>query len=212
MSTVPPPPPSGFQPAPAQWQQTTGLRTASIVLFWVVSAAVALFALAAFQRKSVWEDSSTTFSDLEDADSLVAGAFALTSLTTLAAAIVVSIWALRAGRNAQLVGARDVSPGLACGSWYIPIAWLIVPFIQVRRMARARQRSRTPIGWWQGLFIGGWVAMATSRSMVTDTALDEADDIVDQLQLQGVFAIVSAVLFAGASYFAMSGMRNADGG
>ncbi len=38
----------------------------------------------------------------------------------VAAVIVLSIWSLRTARHARGCGAHDVSPGLACGSWYIP--------------------------------------------------------------------------------------------
>ena len=47
----------------------------------------------------------------------------------LAAVIVLCLWSLRTVRNAkQRDPSLNVSPGLACGSWYIPIGnfWLPV--------------------------------------------------------------------------------------
>lgn len=204
-------PPPGAWGGGQRWHATAGLRTAATILLWVTTAACGLFALSAFRRKSLWDGDSSSLSELEDADVLVAAAFSLFALCALATVIVISIWSLRAGRNAELRGARDVSPGLACGSWYIPIGWFIVPFIQLRRITRVHGRSTTPSGWWQGMFIAGWVLMAVSRGQVTDSALEETEDLVDQLQYQGVFALLATACLAAAAFFAASAMRNADG-
>lgn len=191
-----------------------GLRKASVVLFWVTTAATALFALAAFQRKSTWDgflDGVNGGSDVDDADALVAAAALLQVGLMLASTIVVSLWALRAGRKAQLAGARDVTPGLACGSWYIPIGNLVVPFIQVRRMTRVYRRPTSPAGVWQGFFIAGLVMVTSSRGQVLDPATIDVDELSDRLQMQGVLAVIGAVCFGVAAVFAARAMRNADG-
>ena len=70
----------------------------------------------------------------------------------LASIIVLCIWSLRTARHARAGGAR-VSPGLACGGWWIPYANAIVPFVQLRRVARHRGRTTSWVSAWQGLVI-----------------------------------------------------------
>ena len=77
----------------------------------------------------------------------------------LASTIVVSIWSLRVARHAKRTGADGVSPGLACGGWYIPFANAIVPFLQLRKAAEhARRETR---------FLNTWMALAIVSLVVS---------------------------------------------
>ena len=193
-------------------QPTGGLRTATVVLFWCTVAATGLLALAAWNRRSVWNDfhdGSKSVVDVDDADALLGTAVGLQLGLALASTIVLSIWSLRSARRAQVRGARDLSPGLACGAWYIPFAWFIVPFVQLRRVVSHARRSAAAVNWWQGLFIAGWVSFALSPVGNPEDA-DSADDVAGGLTLQTAGAALATVLLAMAAVAATRALRDID--
>jgi len=195
-----------------------GLRTASIVLFWCTAAATILVVAALARRRSAWTDfvdrglDRDVIGRIDDADSMASAAFGLTFALGLATLIVVSIWSLRVGRRARAAGASDVSPGLACGSWYIPYASAIVPFVQLRRVARRWGRSTTMLGVWQACFIATWVTGTAVAGLEPDEedAVVDVSDITDQLNGQLVFAVLSMIIVAVMAFVAMQAVRTID--
>jgi hypothetical protein len=191
---------------------TSGLRTATVALFWCTTGAMALTAAAAGNRLVVWNgfrDGSRDLVDLDDADTLVAAGFALQLGLTLASAIVVSIWSLRSMRNAVARQEGSPSPGLACGGWYIPFGMFVVPFVQFRKVVRARQASSATVNWWQGLFVAASVCSFAVRGGDPERA-DSIDDVTDILGFQTAAAVVGAVVLALATIAATRATRDLD--
>jgi hypothetical protein len=181
------------------------------VLFWCTVGATVLLAVAAWNRLRVWDDfkdGARTVLEVDDADGALAAAVGLQFLLLLAGAIVLSIWSLRTARNARSRGAA-VSPGLACGSWYIPFGWFVVPFIQLRHVLRHGGRSTAALNWWQGLFIAAGVAFALIDAGNPEIA-ESVDDVSGRLQVQIAGAVASAVLLAAAAAAATRAMRQID--
>jgi hypothetical protein len=141
-----------------------------------------------------------------------APALGLTILLALATTIVVSIWSLRVGRRARMSGATDVSPGLACGSWYIPYAAAIVPFIQLRRVARHWRRPTTMLGVWQAFSIVMWVAGTALLGLEPneDDVFTDATEITDRLNAQLVFAVLGMLAMLAMAFAGMQALRSLD--
>ena len=219
----PPPPPPFMAPpsAPASLiaggippSPTRGLRTATITLFWCVVGASWLLLLAAINRRRVFddvEDLEGFVNDFQDADDAVAAGEVLEAGLAIAALIVVSIWSLRAARHVKSYGGHDLSPGLACGGWYIPFGNFVVPFVQLRRVANHRHRPRTWISWWQGLFIAQGVAGVAFQRFGDIDAASSADDFSNRLGVQIGIAVVAAVLMTVMAYAAMRATRDVEG-
>jgi hypothetical protein len=191
---------------------TKGLRTATIVLFWCVSGMSALLLIALISRRVAWSDfrdGDASFADLDSADDFVEASNGILSLVILAALIVLSIWAYRTARHAKRTGAADVSPGLSCGGWYIPFANAIVPFVQLRRVARHRGRSTTPVGWWQGALIGAWVLSLALR-VVSNEEPDSPDDLLDRLTAEVALGALLVVALVIATVMASRAMKQLD--
>ena len=137
-------------------------------MFWCIVGAAWVVVIATINRRRVFDEfrgGDAPGFELDDADAFVAGAAFVQIGVTIAGVIVLSIWSLRTARYVKQFGAVDVSPGLACGGWYIPFGNLVVPFVQLRRIARRRRRAATAISWWQGLFIAQFVAGGGFRSV-----------------------------------------------
>ncbi len=191
---------------------TGGLRTATIVLFWCAVGGTALLLAALISRKVAWTgytNGDRSFSDLRDADDFVRAASSVTSLIMLAALIVLSIWSLRTARHARLTGAIDVSPGLACGSWYIPFGNAVVPFVLLRRIAGHRGRSASRVNAWQGVLITMWVVWAALR-IVTNIDEDTAEDLSGRLTAEVVLGAILVVGMAVLAFVASQAMKDVD--
>ncbi|RIQ12651.1 DUF4328 domain-containing protein [Jiangella rhizosphaerae] len=126
-----PPPPAG-EPS-----GLGGLRTALTVLF-VVMSLVSLLSIAAYAGRigyvsDVLESGGIDPSRAEDADAFVGVAAVLWLLLFLATAVVFIVWQYRHAANARLLGAQGgvSSPGWAIGGWFIPLANLVIPAINV---------------------------------------------------------------------------------
>jgi hypothetical protein len=220
--------PGGYPGYPPQYGQpqygsaglrsSSGLRTASIILFWLVSAASALLTIAVFARASTWDDfynNNRTFSglqDLRDADDFVSGAAGFQGLLTLAAVIVLCLWSKRIADNAVARGARNVSPGLACGGWFIPIGWFFVPFDQLRKSLAAMHRSSPSLMYWQIAFGASAVFGVVQRFVVgdLDAGTTDTDDVSGRLTLQGVFCLIATICFVGATIAAMRATKQIE--
>ncbi len=221
---LPPPPPPSFVPAPPGppvWtageippSPTRGLRNATIALFWCVVAASWLLLLAAINRRRVFDDvrdGDGFIGELQDADDVVAAAGFLEFGLALAALIVLSIWSLRAAGHVKSYGAPEVSPGLACGGWYIPFGNFVVPFVQLRRVADRRGRPRHWISSWQGLFIAQAFAGGGFRGLGDIESATSADDLSNRLGAQIGFAALAAFLLTATAYVAMRAIRDVEG-
>lgn len=195
----------------ATLQNTRGLRIATLLLMWVATAGTGLQLFAIANRRSVWDDPTSSFGDLVNADDTVAGALVFYAVAALATVIVLSIWTLRSVRNSQVLGAQQVRPGLACGGWYIPLGNIFVPFIQIRRATGALGAKTTGATLWQV----GWGAMAIGGAIV-NTAFNESnvldpDSVSQDLSTQVTGAAITFVAAIIAASGATMAVRSLDG-
>jgi hypothetical protein len=192
---------------------TRGLRRVTIILFWCGAAAVALLAIAFTVRKVSFEravDGTGTLDAVDDADNFVGWMAVLALLISLASIIVLCIWSLRTARHARAGGAR-VSPGLACGGWWIPYANGIVPFIQLRRVAVHRGRRTSWVSAWQGLVIAALVLGMGLRGVSNWNDDDPTGDISGRLSGQIGLGFALTALYIVMAYVASRAMRDVDG-
>ena len=225
MSALPPPPPPppseplgeppgthALGPAWGQRQPNDGLRKAVSILFWCATAATALLVAATFYRRTTFgnvRDGDAPVEDLDTADGVVGGAVFLQFVLAVATLITLSIWSLRAARNAQRIGA-PVSPGLSCGGWYIPFANVIVPFVQLRRILRHGQRATTPVSTWQALVITAFlISGPLARLGDTDSTMS-LEDVSSRLSTQVFLAVLSTLLLAATAFVATNAMKELD--
>lgn len=209
--------PSGFtayeQRPAVQLAQPAGLRKATVVLCWVVTALTVVLGVVAFNRGSVAQnflDGSARLSEVDDADSAVAGGVGLVLMAMLATAIVICVWSVRSVRNAK---GRDPlnpgSPGLAGGGWFIPIAFCFVSFQQFRASTRRFGANIPALMGWQVAFGIAWVLLIVQRIQGNVTISNLADS-GSRLHAQGVIILLAAVALAVSTVFATKAMRRID--
>lgn len=217
-ATPPGAPPPGYVAygTPMQMQgglQTTrGLRLATVILIWVATVGTLLQFLTVFNRRTVWDDPSSSLSDLIAADDAVAASTLFYLVAVLAAGIVLSIWTLRSVRNSQRLGTRDLKPGLACGGWYIPFGNVFVPFIQIRRATAGVAGRTVAVTLWQiawgFMVLGGTIVnTAFSETNLLDPEAVRAD-LNTQVTGSGI-TLVAAVVAAIAATLATKALDDA---
>jgi hypothetical protein len=197
-------------------QPSKGLGTSTIVLFWLVTILSFLLALTLFYRKGVVEDFFTegsTFLDLDkvnDADALVGLVALLQIVVQLAGVIVLCIWSKRIADNAKARGVQNVSPGLACGGWFIPIGWFFVPFNELRKSVKGVGGSGSAITGWQIGWLLAGVGGVFVFSYRNDINMSDSEtSLSDALSRQATLGLVGAVLTAVAAVLATRGIREA---
>jgi hypothetical protein len=214
-----PKPPPGYQPyAPSlPITSSAGLRTTVVVLFWIATAASLLMALAAFARRSTFDgflEGSKTIDDLDSADAAVGGAFVLFALTLLVAAILLAIWSHRSVGNAKKVtGSLELRPGLAAWGWFIPIAYLFVPFAVLRRAAHVTGLDGNAVSRWQLGFLALFAGQVAFRVFGTfDAFRDDAGTVSDKLRNQGIVGVVVTIVLVLTTLAASKAMKQLDVG
>ena len=202
----------GQQPA-VQLPQPAGLRKATVVPCWVVTALTVVLGLVAYNRGSVAQDfveGSARLSEVDDADSAVAGAVGLLLVAMLATAIVICVWSIRSVGNAKR---RDPinpgSPGLAGGGWFIPFAFCFVSFQQFRASTRRFGANIAALIRWQIAFGVAWVLLIVQRIQGNVTISNFADS-GSRLHAQGVIILLAAVALGLSTVFATKATREID--
>jgi hypothetical protein len=192
----------------------SGLRTATIILFWIQTALTLILGAVAYNRGEVaqgFQDGNKGFNDLRDADNAVGGAALLVILASIATIIVLCIWAHHTVRNAkQRDPSLPVSPGMAAGGWYIPIGNLWLPWAQLRKSARRFGGAVGTLNWWQGLTIAGGVFTVVARGFGNFQAADNFDDVVGKAHAQGAFFLLAGLFYIATTIMAMKAMRAVD--
>ena len=160
-----PPLPSG---PPARWRDHRGLVLALTVCFGVMLVSSALLAIALANRISVIHDvRGGDFTNIlqraQDADDYVSAASSLFVLVQVVIVVLFIVWMFRAAKNNEALGRRNprFGPGWAIGSWFIPIANLVIPVLIVQDLWRGGDASRPRgdahwrtapgswlVGWW----------------------------------------------------------------
>jgi hypothetical protein len=154
-------------------------------------------ALAQAARWALWADAlvaaaAVVLSLTQGAGVLIDGdlarLFSLVQLMTWLAALALFLtWFYRANANARAMGAEDLmgSPGLSVAWFFIPIAFLFMPYIVVRDTWKASEAPRD----WQGRsappLVGfWWAAMLTANLTAT---------IAFRIALEGDYGAADAI-------------------
>jgi hypothetical protein len=194
---LPPPPanqpwvdagPYGYTAMPAPTMRSLkGLATAVTVLFAVVAVVDVVAAVARNNRAGLLDDLidnplSVQIQDVLDADDFVAGTTVMHAFGALALVVVMIVWQWRHAKNAEALGVRGGlgSPGWAIGGWFIPVANLVLPGMQMFRSSKgsdieARRAGRPPKG--AGIIIAWAIVFAIAVSMLfSSNAFNDTDD------------------------------------
>lgn len=169
-------------------------------------------ALAAAARGGLYADAlvcavavalSLTQGNAALADGKLAQVFGLLQLiVTLGSLILFLVWFYRANANARAMGADGLmgSPGLSVAWFFIPIAFLFMPFLVVRDTWKASAAPRdwqgepTPplIGFWWGFFLASHIAATISFRIWL-----EADyDMVEALPVFDIISYATGIVAA----------------
>jgi uncharacterized protein DUF4328 len=190
-----------------------GARKAIGILMWVSVAAYAAFTLAALSRKSVWDgfvDGDKTLDDVDNADNLIGGTALLVVGLTIAIAVLLAVWSHRAVSNGVARGAA-ANPGLTAGSWFIPVGWYVVPFVQLRKALGGRGQPALVTRWqllWVPSSILGMVVQRVLGNV--DESSTDFDDVSGRLRNQAIVLAISTVLLLFAVIAARAAMRHVD--
>ena len=177
-----------------------GLSVALLVLLILMALTEVGAAASRANRASLLDDVAdsplaVSFSEMSDADDAIAAFSGIHVLLLLAAGIVFIIWQFRHAKNAEVLGARGgLGPGWAIGGWFIPIANLVLPTLQIFQSSKAsdvasRQEGRPPKGSplvivWGVVFSLGLLVLGAGGALAPadddgDFELDSFEDVDD---------------------------------
>ena len=200
---VPHYPPPGMGP-----RSLGGLATALTVLLCIIAAIELIAAIVLFYRSSLLFDAADgDFPGSSEADAVDAGVAVTTALHTLlflATAVVFIVWQYRHAKNAGLLGRRSgLGAGWAIGGWFIPLANLVLPAVQIFRSARVSDdragRGPAVVVPWAILFGLGSLLRAVQVGLSpTDEFLTTASDIEAAATSDVIGGFAMLVLIAAA--------------
>jgi len=177
-----------------------GLAVALLVLLILVALVEVGAAAARSSRAGLLDEvAESPFSidvdEISDADGAVAAFSILHVLLLLAAGVVFIIWQFRHAKNAEVLGARGgLGPGWAIGGWFIPLANLVLPTVQIFQSSKAsdvasRQEGRPPKGSalviiWGVVFSLGLLVLGAGGALAPsdddgDFEIDSFEDVDD---------------------------------
>lgn len=172
---------------------------------------------ALFYRSGMLADAAAGVFATEDQASLADAAVMGSSITIIALYIPIGVvfiaWQYRHAKNARLLSsAGGLGPGWAIAGWFIPIANLVLPAIQLHHSSRVRrvpakpvkpERSALPIIvlWAIALFAGN--ALATSALRTWPETLETTADLEAAASSDAVDGYSSLVLVAALLCIAM---------
>jgi hypothetical protein len=180
--------------------------------------------LAQAARLALWADAlvsacAVVLSLTMDAETLISGdvgrLFSILQLITwLASLSLFLIWFYRANANARAMGAEDLtgSPGLSVGWFFIPIAFLFMPFVVVRDTWKASEaprdwqgRSAPPlIGFWWAAMLVSNIAGSISFRIAVEGGYDAASAVAMFDLISNLGAVAAGLLGAQV----VAGIRN----
>jgi Domain of unknown function (DUF4328) len=187
-----------------------GLGIATTILLGIMAFLALIVAFAQFNEYSVVDDiigttGDSSIGDLIDADDARLGTLGIFYLGWIATGIVFVIWQYRHSRNAQsLAGPGGLGPPWAIAGWFIPVAGLVLPGIELYQSSQASSppapgggpRSGKGSGLviaWIIAFAGG--SLLLSSNFLFDTLDDgfggtDPEDVRTLLALGGVGGLV----------------------
>jgi hypothetical protein len=175
------------------YQPVSGLARAARLALWadaLVAAVAVALSLTMGAEALVWGDLARLFSLLQ-------------LVTWLASLSLFLIWFYRANANARAMGAEDLmgSPGLSVAWFFIPIAFLFMPYVVVRDTWKASEAPRDWQGrraspligfWWTAMLVAN-LASAISVRVALEGGYG-ADDALGVLDLISNLGSVAAGL------------------
>ena len=165
------------------YQRASALALAARLALWLealVAAIAIALSLTMGAEALAWGDLAQLFSILQ-------------LLTWLGSLSLFLIWFYRVNSNARAMGAEDLmgSPGLSVGWFFIPFAFLFMPYVVVRDTWKASEAPRD----WQGRraspLIGFWWAAFLAASIASFIAARIAAE--GEYEALAVFALISNV-------------------
>jgi hypothetical protein len=183
------------------YQANAALARAARWALWadaLVAAAAILLSVTMGAEALIWGDLAQWFSILQ-------------LVTWLASLSLFLIWFYRANANARAMGAEDLmgSPGLSVAWFFIPIAFLFMPYVVVRDTWKASEaprdwqgRSAPPLVgfWWAAMLLANLTAtISIGIALEGGSGADEALGVLDLISNLGSVAagLLGAQLVAG---------------
>ncbi|NED95256.1 DUF4328 domain-containing protein [Phytoactinopolyspora alkaliphila] len=169
-------PPSPGQAYAPRIRPLSGLAAAVTVMLAIAAVVDIAAAGSMFSRASLLDDiRAGGFVDeqrAQRADELVALLSVAQVLVVLATGVVFLVWQFRHAKNAQVLGSdRALGPGWAIGGWFIPIANLLLPAIQIfgaSRFSDLNERRHHPAQGGRGAgVVVAWAIMFVAASIVS---------------------------------------------
>jgi hypothetical protein len=152
-----------------------------------------------------WMEGTATDAELASFSELTVGLESLLTLLMVASAICVLAWLFRAVSNVPALGRGTPrwSPWQSVVWWFVPVAFLVMPFLVVRdvwqRMSPAGERANGAIvGAWWLLYLGGALGgrLAAQAMSVASTVEEVRSAFVIALPAGAAMAIAGALLIA----------------
>jgi hypothetical protein len=185
------------------------MATTTSILLGIASAASLAVAFPHFNRASVvaaYLTKGSTLADVNHADSQVVLFTALFGLIVLATAVLFMIWQHGLASNAQALGGElSLGPGWAIGGWFIPLANLVIPQLQMRQSATVSGRPPGVLVAWNITFAAAVLGNAISN--VTQprqpSGFSNAQSLLDSFAQADRIAGVSMIVYALAGVLAI---------
>jgi Domain of unknown function (DUF4328) len=215
VAPVPVAPPSGYvwgsADAPAErFRSLKGLSVALLVMFILAAFSYAVVSLTLVGRADTFsraDNGLVTADEVTAADDGVAGAYLLSSMCEIAIFVLLIIWLWRAYSNTRTfgVGPWRWGRGWTVGSWFIPLANLVIPKLLINDAWRGADRGAAANPAWRKRPVAGvvtmwWVLLVAGRVglQVADLSATVTDDIGDVVRFDQFGAVVALLCVAGS--------------
>ncbi|MBI4934738.1 MAG: hypothetical protein HY828_12725 [Actinobacteria bacterium] len=143
--------------------RTTGAFGAAMVACYTATSAGAVLLMGNYSKGlDLWREvrarGEVVADDLTRATAIDDRTFLLTCVVgalLLLSAVATACWARRVAQNAVAIGRTDTDVRWATISWFIPVVWFFVGFVQIRKTPR----SGRWVWWWQVTFVAPFAAV-----------------------------------------------------
>lgn len=214
---MPPIRPEYTRPALTGVKSLRGLMIAASILLGTAAAASSLVAVSFFDRADIVDlvadgaNSILMHGMVASADAGVLGWLLITGVLTVATGAVLIIWQYLYAENAQLMGGPlELGSGWAIAGWFIPVANLVLPYMQLGQsyaasdpvIPAAAGRLPRPVFAWMtaNLFAAVLFPVSIALRPGDDTQPGAA---IERFALADRVAATAMLLYAAAGVFAI---------
>ena len=200
---------AGGVPSGERFRSLKGLSVALLVMFIVTAFCYGAVSLTLIGRADTFSraDSGLVPSDeVSAADDGVAGAYLLSSMCEIALFVLLIVWLWRAYSNTRVFGAGPWrwGRGWTVGSWFIPLANLVIPKLLINDAWRGADARAPQNPLWRRLPVAGvvtmwWVLLVAGRVLlqIADAGATVVDDMADVVPFDQFGAVVALLCMAG---------------